>query len=381
MRIGISALLTEGGRSGIGQYIVNLLGALQEVDQANQYVVFGLAGDRSLEGVTAPNFTVVRVPGLFRRPIPSILWHWVVLPILARRWRLDLLHLPSYRRLCPLSPCPVVVTVHDLAVLRVPAKYGRLRNLYVRVVIRRLLKRSARIVTVSESTRQDVLASVALTADHIAVVYNGIDHKRYHPMDLGHCRAEVTRRYAIRPPFILCVARLEHPGKNLVRLIEAFTYMKVRAGLRHQLILAGAPWSGAEAIDRAARESGAAADIVFPGFVPTEDLPLLYNAADLLVLPSLHEGFGFPVLEAMACGVPVACAATGSLPEVAGARARLFDPYDVQAMAAALREVLTDAAARERARAEGPIWAARFTWDRAARTVLDLYSTIATSHR
>ena len=132
LRIGFSALLTEGGRSGIGQYIIQLLGSLQENDATNRYVVFALKGDPSLDYLKSERFTVVRVPGIFARPVPSILWHWFVLPILARRWRLELLHLPSTRRPCPLSPCPTVITVHDLAVLRISGKYGPFRHLYFR---------------------------------------------------------------------------------------------------------------------------------------------------------------------------------------------------------------------------------------------------------
>ena len=373
MRIGISALLTEQGRSGLGQHVINLLGALQQIDQQNQYIIFGLAGDRSLDRIAAPNFTVVHVPRFFHRPVRSILWHWTVLPILARRWRLDLLHLPSYRRLCPLSPCPVVVTVHDLAVLRLPAKYGYLRHLYMRTIVRRLLKHSAKIVTVSESTRQDVLAFVGLNPERITVVHNGVDHKSYYPMEKATCRTEVARRYSIRSPFILCVARLEHPGKNLVRLIEAFTLIKGRTGLPHQLVLAGAPWNGANAIYRAASVSRFSDAIAFPGFVPADDLPLFYNAADLIVVPSLYEGFGLPVLEAMACGTPVACADASSLPEVGGDAALYFDPHDPDAIGQVMLKLLTDAEIRQALVSKGLERAARFSWKEAARRTAAIY--------
>ncbi len=366
MRIGFSALLTEGGRSGIGQHIINLLGALQEIDRANQYVIFVLAGDRSLEAITAPNFTVVRVPGFFSRPIASILWHWTVLPILVRRWRLDLVHLPSYRRLCPLSPCPVVVTVHDLAVLHEPAKYGKLRHLYVRSVIRRLLKQSTQIIPVSESTRQDVLGFVGFNPERVSVSHNGIDHKRYYPMDREYCRAEVARRYGIHPAFILCVARLEHPGKNLVRLIEAFTRLKSETGLPHQLVLAGARWNGAEAIYQAAEVSGFAKDVVFPGFVPAEDLPLFYNAADLFVLPSLHEGFGIPVVEALACGTPVASSKIAALTEVGGNGVLYFEPLNVLEILETMARLIDDPLLRGRCREQRLERARRFTWEESA---------------
>ena len=381
MRIGISALLTEGGRSGIGQYILNLLEALQQVDQENRYVVFGLAGDRSLDGVTAPNFTIVRIPDFFHRPVRSIVWHWIVLPILARRWRLDLIHLPSYRRLCPLSPCPVVVTVHDLAILRDPAKYGHLRHLYAKNIVRRLLSRSAQIITVSNSTGQDVLAFVGLRPDGISVVHNGIDHKRYYPMDRAYCCDEVARRYGIRRPFILCVARLEHPGKNLVRLIEAFTRLKGQTGLPHQLVLAGARWNRVEAIYRAAGASGFAEDIVFSGFVPAEDLPLLYNAADLFVLPSINEGFGLPILEAMACGAPVTCANTSSIPEVAGDAALYFDPHEPNAIAQAILKLLEDREIRKALVSKGLERAARFSWEETARRTAALYREVRDEFR
>jgi len=214
LRIGFSALLTEGGRSGIGQYIIQLLGSLQENDATNRYVIFALKGDSSLDHLTSKRFTVVRIPRIFARPIPSILWHWFVLPILARRWRLDLLHLPSTRRPCPLSLCPTIFTVHDLAVLRISGKYGPFRHLYIWSVARGFLRRSAHIIAVSKSTRYDLLAFARLKPNHITVVHQGVDHKRFTFVDREYCQTKVAYQYGIGSPFILCVSRLEHPGKT-----------------------------------------------------------------------------------------------------------------------------------------------------------------------
>jgi len=341
LRIGFSALLTEGGRSGIGQYIIQLLGSLQENDATNRYVIFALKGDPSLDHLTSERFTVVRIPGIFARPVPSILWHWFVLPILARRWRLELLHLPSTRRPCPLSPCPTVITVHDLAVLRISGKYGPFRHLYIWNVARGFLRRSAHIIAVSKSTRYDLLAFARLKPNRLSVVHQGVDHKRFCPLDREYCQAKVTSRYGIRSPFILCVSRLEHPGKNLVRLIEAFAQLKREAVIPHQLVMVGAPWNGAKVIYQAAKSSDFASEIFFPGFISSEDLPLFYNAADVFVLPSLWEGFGFPLLEAMACGVPMACSDRGSLPEVGRESVLYFDPYDPKSIRGAVLSLIS----------------------------------------
>jgi glycosyltransferase involved in cell wall biosynthesis len=169
---------------------------------------------------------------------------------------------------------------------------------------------------------------------------------------------------------LLYVARLEHPGKNHVALLEAYARLRAE-GVRHKLVLAGPRWNGAEAIDAAVASLGLGEHVVFTGFVAGDDLPGLYAGASVFVFPSLYEGFGIPLLEAMACGTPACVANTSSLPEVAGDAALLFDPRDPRDIADAIHRLITDDVLRARLRARGLKRCGEFTWERSAQGVLD----------
>ena len=171
--------------------------------------------------------------------------------------------------------------------------------------------------------------------------------------------------------FLLYIARLEHPGKNHVRLLEAFAELQGLAHRPYNLVLVGGRWNGAEVIEAKVKELGMEKQVIFPGFVPDETLPLLYAAADLLVFPSLYEGFGIPLLEAMASGTPVCASNISSIPEVVGDAGLLFDPMEPTAIAVAMHRLLEDQVLRDRFIARGLARAKNFTWDRSAAMVVE----------
>ena len=181
----------------------------------------------------------------------------------------------------------------------------------------------------------------------------------------------------MRPPFILYTSRIEHPGKNHARLIRAFAELKRKERIPHQLVLAGTDRERADEVHRIAEESGFAKDILFTGFVASEDLPLLYQAADLFVFPSLYEGFGLPILEAMACGTPVACSRISSMPEVAGDAAVLFDPEEEGSIASAIRSIITGTDLRRDLAARGLERSRQFSWARTAAQTLGVIRSLA----
>jgi glycosyltransferase involved in cell wall biosynthesis len=181
----------------------------------------------------------------------------------------------------------------------------------------------------------------------------------------------------IPPDFILYIARLEHPGKNHVRLLEAFARLRADTGLPHKLVLVGSRWNGAEVIEARVRELGLTDAVILPGFVANETLPVLYAAADILVFPSLFEGFGIPLLEAMASGTPVCASDISSIPEVVGDAGLLFDPLDPAAIANALGRILGEPALRAELVARGLARAPLFSWDIAAAAVLEELRQVA----
>jgi glycosyltransferase involved in cell wall biosynthesis len=370
LRIGIACFASDGGRSGIGQYLVNVVRRLPALAPADEFVLFAPRRDASLWAGLPEPAKVDLVDDRFDAPFASLLWHSTVLPRRLRSHGCDVIFLPAgNRRLGIRYGVPGVATVHDLSQLHVPGKYDAIRMFYATRVLPALIGRQDRVVTVSSSTRADVLARTSVTEDRVSVVPNGVDLARYSPSIPG-AAAQVSARIGLDHPYLLYVARLEHPGKNHVALLEA--YARLRSdGIRHKLVLAGPRWNGAEAIDAAVARLGLADHVFFTGFVAGDELPGLYAGASVFVFPSLYEGFGIPLLEAMACGTPACVANTSSLPEVAGDAALLFDPRDPGDIADAMHRLLTDDVLRARLRTRGLQRCAEFTWERSAQGVLD----------
>ncbi len=377
MRIGLSTLMMQRGKSGVGQYVLALSRALIASPGDHRLVLFVLENDRPLFDFAQGAAELITVPESWRPPIKNVLWHQALLPTLARRHRLDVLHVPSYRRLVASSPCACVATIHDLAPFHVPGKYDMARMFYARVVVKRLARQQDQIIAVSQNTAGDIEKYFGIPQAQQQVIPNGIDHTRFFPGSQCVARIMVEKCWRLDQPYFLFVSRLEHPAKNHVRLIEAFTRFKAETKSHWLLALGGSDWHGAEVIRAKAAQSPYAKDIRFLGFVDDVSLPHLYRAAEVMVYPSLFEGFGLPPIEAMACGCPVLSSPRGALAEALGGAADLLDPEDVGEMAASLRRIATDKSHRDQLRQAGLRNAARFDWAQNAAQVLAVYRAAA----
>jgi glycosyltransferase involved in cell wall biosynthesis len=377
MKIGISAFAGDAGKSGISQYMINLFARLPELSEDDRYVLFMSRSDQAHFDVGHPRVTIVTYPDWVGHPIVNILWHLLWLPIALTIHGCDGVFLPAAnRRLGWWYGRPSVGTVHDLSQLHVAGKYDAFRMLYIKRVLPRLMKRLTHIVSVSEATRRDLETHVGIDPGLIDVVYNGADLERYRPTDRGEAAREVGQALGIEGPYILYTARLEHPGKNHVRLLRAFAELKAEHGLPHRLVLAGSPWYGAEAVYASVRDLGIEQYVCFPGFVPNENLPALYAAADLFVFPSLFEGFGIPLLESMASGTPLCASNVASIPEVVRDAGLLFDPASVAQMKESMRRLLQDDRLRAEMVRRGLQQARLFSWEDSARQVLSLIHAV-----
>lgn len=378
MKVGITTGGADGGRSGIGSYVVNVLRQFAALGSEHRFEVFGHLSDEALLGEAATGLPGRSVHEAWRGPLMNVAWHQTVLPLTARSHGCDVLFLPAANRRIPVySGCPTVGTVHDLSSLHVAGKYDPAREFYIRRVLPALYRRLTHVITESESTRRDLVEYAKVPEERITVIPLAADHATYYPRERAAARQFVADRHGLRAPFVLYAARIEHPGKNHVRLIAAFEEMVDRTGFAHDLVFVGPERERAEDVRAAARRSRYAGRIRFLGFVPTADLPWLYSAADLATLPSLYEGFGLPILEAMACGAPVACSNVSSLPEVAGGAAALFDPCDVRGMAGVLETLLNDDSRRAELGSLGRQRAGRFSWDRVGRQTIDVLEAAA----
>jgi len=356
-------------RSGIGRYLDRLLAALPTALGTDELVVY--AGHTASPADTALFTGWRRAWVSTDRPPLRIAWEHAALPLAARRDRLDLFH-GTMNVLPRFLPCPSVVTIHDLAFLRWPQQVPARRYRYLSTAVRAASKRAAHIITVSEATKADAVELLGIDPGRITVAHLGVD-SRFHPPSEEDLLLFMTDQ-ATDAPYILAVGNLE-PRKNLPGLLRAFA--QLAPDVPHKLVLVGAEaWLTGEihaTLDRL-RLGGR---VRMTGFVSDDDLPLWYGAADLFVFPSLYEGFGLPVVEAMACGVPVVTSNVSSLPEVAGDAAVLVDPRDVDAIADGLCRVLTDADLSRRLRQSGRERAARFTWEETAARTVAVYREVA----
>jgi glycosyltransferase involved in cell wall biosynthesis len=295
-----------------------------------------------------------------------------------RRDRPDLLHVQYTGPV--FSAAPLVVSVHDVSYLEYPEYFTRFRSTQLRLTVQRTVRRAARILTPSEFSRRAILKHYQLNDDKVVVIPNAVS-SRFRVIDRDVALGAVRRKFGIRGTFVLTVGDLQ-PRKNHLGLLRAFEeVLHARPNLRHELVFVGKEtWSSKE-LHRAVEHSSIRDRVHFTGFVDDEDLVQLYGASDLFVFPSFYEGFGLPILEAMACGRAVACSNTTAMPEVANASAILFDPRSTDDMARAMIDVLTDPELRVRHERLGLHRAAMFSWRRAAEQTLNVYYDVAGAGR
>jgi glycosyltransferase involved in cell wall biosynthesis len=377
MRIGISTSVIQRGRTGIAQYLFALLRAFGRSGSSHQFFLFVLEEDLPLLEFARDFAELIIVSERHRPAVSNILWHQVALPRLARSLRLDVLHVPSYRRMLWAQPCATVATIHDLAPFHVRRKYDLPRMMYGRVACRWLARRQHQIIAISHNTAHDIQQFFRIPSRQLTVIYNGLDHDRFHPTADPVAGGLLRREFQLEAPFFLYVARLEHPGKNHVRLLSAFEIFKKRTGSEWLLALAGSDWHGAAHIHTAIQFSPVREAVRVLGFVSDERLPDLYREARAFVYPSLYEGFGMPPVEAMACGCPVICSSRGSLGEVVGSAALIVDPESPESIAAALERLAAQAALRSRLSELGRPHAARFDWRTTGARTLEVYRAAA----
>jgi glycosyltransferase involved in cell wall biosynthesis len=239
------------------------------------------------------------------------------------------------------------------------------------------LRRLDRIIAVSEWVKQELVERAHVKESHIEVVPNGIDHTAFYPRPRYEDSVILIQPFSFQRPYILCASRIDHPVKNHTRLIKAFGIFKERTKFPHRLVLAGGDSNNAAKVKAAAAASAWRSDIFFTGYFPQKNLPELYSGADFVVYPSMYEGFGMGVLEAMACGIPVACARAASLPETAEHAALYFDPADREDMADRMVSLATDKELSGECVRLGLERVKAFSWDRCAERTLQIIGETA----
>jgi glycosyltransferase involved in cell wall biosynthesis len=371
VRVGLVAYLLHEGRdyrsAGVSRYANRLLEALVRTCPDNEYAAFVGPDAPALPGAMALS---TRAP-TNRAPV-RILWEQLVLPLQVPAARVDIIH--GLVNVIPFAVRrPSVVTIHDLAFLRHPERFRRGRAGYLRRAVPASARRAGAVIAVSESTRKDLVELTGVPEERVSVVYPaaGALFARLPEPRVARFRDE---RLGGRP-YILYVGTLE-PRKNVDILIRAFAAVRRALDLPHLLVLVGAPGWMHESLYELARAPELKNSVRFHGYAGSEELPLWYNGADLFVYPSAYEGFGLPVLEAMACGVPVITTSSSSLVEVAGGACMTVEPGSQEALEWAMRELLAGDDMRERLREAGLARAAQFSWARTAAETVGIYARV-----
>jgi glycosyltransferase involved in cell wall biosynthesis len=355
--------------AGIGRYTRGLVGALADIDCDDQYVLF-CAGGRPSRTVWPPNFRVRRsaIPSRWL----SVAWNRLSLPLPAEMFTgdCDLFHSPDFV-LPPLRAARGIVTVHDLSFMRLPSCADPGLRAYLERSVPKAVRVAHLVLADSWNTRKDIIDLLQVNPDKVSVVTAGVD-KTFSPVtDLARLD-QARKRYRLPDHFVISVGTLE-PRKNYDRLISAYARMRRQTGLPHQLAIVGRPGWLFDEVHERVRVEGMGEYVHFLGFVPDVDLAALYTLADLMVFPSLYEGFGIPPLEAMACGTPVVSSDNSSLPESVGTAALTVNAEDTEALSDAIGQVLCDGDLRARLIELGQTRSAQFTWDSAARGLLAAY--------
>jgi glycosyltransferase involved in cell wall biosynthesis len=313
----------------------------------------------------------------YKKYLPYIYSHILAASTLSAE-KLDIYHSPA--NVVPLGyKGKYVVTIHDLAIYRDPLIFPSRQGFSIKYLVPKSLTRARRVIAVSESTKKDVLDFFKIPDERVRVIYEGVDHQRFNrEMDLNAVRKYLGDRYSVKRPFLLFIGTLE-PRKNLIRMLEAIYLLSTQDHQflkQYQLVLAGSPGWLYKEIYEEVKSRQLEDHVVFTGYLPAEDVPKFYAAAELFVYPSLYEGFGLPILEAFSAGLPVVTSNTSALAEISGGAAVLVDPLDIEGLAQAIQKILSDAALRDKLKTLGQQRASQFSWEKCAQQTMELYRQV-----
>lgn len=366
-----SAMGYDGGKSGISSYINNVVGELIKDHRVDLIILnkdikyFPLKEHKNLRFITFPDY--------LSKPIVSMLWHLFILPFSLNFKNYDFCLLPAgNRRLFCLNKIPTLVTFHDLSQFYIDAKYSYLRIFYIKKIIPYFLKKADKVLAVSKNTKNDIEKFYRFPSDKIIVNYNGYSKTR--PKKTN--QQSILELFKIKKKYILYVARIEHPGKNHINLIKAYESLTSSYKKEFDLVLVGNNWNGSQEVHQYAESSRDSENIRFLGFVKGDELNQLYKKASLYVFPSLYEGFGIPLLEAMAAGVPVICSNSSSLPEIGKDAVQLFDPYSPESIKLTITKVLTSDSVCKTMTDKGLERVKEFSWGKHSKTIINVYEKI-----
>jgi glycosyltransferase involved in cell wall biosynthesis len=374
MNVAIDVRTVLPNRSGVGNYVLHLIKNLRTVEPDTTYFFLALEKNLSLLGpLEQAENPLLTVFSHESHPLGDF-WEHFFLPRRLMKNGIDIFHGPASLIPFRKDHFKTVVTIHDLVAFlfseTIPLKYGA----YMRYLLRQAVKRADRIISVSHHTRDDLIKILKVPSKKIVVIHEA-PSPIFRPYAPDLVRPILKKRYGIQKKYIYHLGNIE-PRKNLIKLLEAFTLVCREVGTDYQLVVSGQKGWLIRSLSRFLKTYPMREQVFFTGYVPLEDLPYLMNGAEIFVFPSLYEGFGLPVLEAMSCGTPVISSNRSSIPEIAGSAGILVDPTDVQALADQIVYLLRNGEERRRLSRLGQEQAARFSWEEVARKTHQVYRSV-----
>jgi len=375
LRIGINALQLTARNSGIGQYIYNMISSLISLN-INEYYLYLSRGNARPEWLGQRGVDIKEIPFCKEQVILRNLYELFYLGQDLSRDDLSVYWSPDTKipLLIPKN-IPFVVTVHDLAIIKEPETYKYSRVVYWRRLFQHAIQKSSYVVAISQTTRNDLIELMDVSPEKIKVVYNGVS-AQFKPVENTNILMRVAKKYCLPEKFLLFVG-LFSPRKNIAGILRAFSILKNEYQIPHRLVMVGEKGWRYRADLELVQSFGLEKQVFFPGFVEDEDLPAVYNLADVFVFPSLYEGFGLPVLEAMACGIPVVTSNISALPEVVGKAGILVNPHEPEEIATGIHRLISNKKLSSELAKAGLKRSRHFLWENAARELLKVFREIA----
>ena len=380
MHIGINAQLLSNSQnyrnSGVSRYIRYLVTELAKQPDKHTYTIFVNGQDIIQQLPSSSNITYVSAPWPEAKPTARVVWEQLTLPSLIRQKQITVLHSPVNVKpeFLPHS-CASIVTLHDLAFLRFPNVLTRAKRIYHQTFTMHSLRHASMLITVSDSTKHDAHELIGIPDERMQTIYPCIDERFTNQRDEEQIRI-FRQQHELEEGFFLYLGTLE-PRKNIPALIDAYALLRQKQVIRQKLVLAGGKGWLYDAVFTKVRQMGLETEVLFPGFVSDKDQILWYQTANVFVYPSLYEGFGLPVAEALACGTPVVTSNVSSLPEAGADLALCVDPSDTNSLADAMYQALTDRTLQEKCQKLAPAVAQKYSARSMVEQTIEVYAQAA----
>lgn len=378
--IGMSALMIAGGRGGIGKWVRQVLAELRRIPSDFEFEVYVLRKDYTfLQDLEFPEgrIKLIVVSECFRGALMNWLWHQFIWPVWAILRQYRCIHSPSYRRMPLWMPCPMVATIHDLAPYVMSERYDWMRTWVTRWALPAIARRMSAVVAVSSDTAGSIVQYLHVHPSRIKVLYNGVDHGEFNQEISEDCVNNLSLKYGFTSRYWVYVSRIEHPGKNHCAVIEAFELFcdEQFDGMNWSLVFAGADWDGSEVVHGRIQKSCRKDQIHCLGYIDQFELVVLYRGAYGQIFGSLSEGFGIPIIEAMASGVPVIASGEGAIGEIMGVAGIRTDVRNPFAMAQLMSHLVTRPDIRLQQIEAGLEQSIKFNWSEVAAGLIGIYTS------